>query len=186
MTLRPANPGFRWLCFTCGVGLIVSTAGLAAGLSLDVKPGLWEVQTSGSASGTPQIPPEALAKMKPEQRAMAEAMLAAIIAQASMPHTMQFCVTPEQVRQGLDLNRMGGHDCQRTVQSSSPTGLDMQVQCSGNDKMSGAVHLHVVDRATVTGNVDVRAGIGASTAMIRQNLRGRWLSETCGDVKPIG
>jgi hypothetical protein len=174
---------FRGLCFATVVGLAAPC--LAVGVSFDVKPGLWELQTSGSASGIPQIPPDALAKLPPDQRVIATAMLMAIVAQASMPHTMQFCVTPEQIRQGLDLNRMGGKDCQRTVQSSSPKGLDMQVDCTGRDAMSGDVHLRVVDRETLKGDVDVRAGIGANSMTIRQSLHGRWLGAACGDVKPF-
>ena len=179
----------RGVCFVAGVGVIClgsGGAGLAAGVSLDVKPGLWEIQTSGSTSGTPQIPPEALAKLKPEQRAIAEAMLLAIIAQASVPHQMRFCVTPEQVRQGLDLDRIGGKDCRRTMQSSSPMGLDMQVECGGHERMTGTVHLQVVDHATVAGDIDVRAGLGANSMTLRQTLHGRWLGAACGDVQPFG
>ena len=172
-------------CFVTGLGLAASGPCLANGVSFDVKPGLWELQTSGSSSGMPQIPPDALAKLPPDQRAIAAAMLFAIIAQASMPHSMQFCLTPEQLRQGLDLNRMGGKDCQRTVQSSSPTGLDMLVDCTGREAMSGDVHLRVVDRATVSGTVDVHAGQGPNNFTIRQNLHGQWLGAACGDVKPF-
>jgi len=185
MGRREVN-AFRGLCCAAGLGLAASGAGLAAGISLDVKPGLWDIETSGAASGTPQIPPEMLAKLKPDQRAIAEVMLLAIIAQASMPHSLQFCVTPEQVRQGLDLDRIGGKGCRRTVQSSSPTGLDMQVDCTGHNRMSGNVHLRVVDRATVAGDVDFRAGLGANAMTIRQTLHGRWLGAACGDVPPFG
>jgi hypothetical protein len=186
MGRHEVNAWFRGVCCVAGLGLAASGAGLAMGLSLDVKPGLWEIQTSGAASGAPQIPPAALAKLPPEQRAIAAAMLLAIIAQASMPHSMQFCVTPEQLRQGLDLDRIGGKGCRRTVQSSSPTGLDMQVDCTGHDRMSGVVHLRVVDRTTVAGDIDVHAGIGASSLTIRQNLHGKWLGAACGDVQPFG
>ncbi len=176
---------FRGLYFATVAGLLVSGPCLAAGLALDVKPGLWEIRTSGSASGTPQIPPEALAKLPPDQRVIVTAMLLAIISQASMPHTMQFCVTPAQVRQGLDLDRVGGKHCHHTVQSSSPLGLDMQVDCTESDAMSGAVHLRVLDRATVTGNVDLHAGSGAHGVAIRQDLHGKWLGAACGDVQPF-
>ncbi len=182
MTLRD---GMFGIWFTTGLGLAASGPCLAAGVSFDVKPGLWELQTSGSASGMPQIPPDALAKLPPDQRVIAAAMLLAIISQASMPHSMQFCLTPEQLRQGLDLNRMGGKDCQRTVQSSSPTGLDMLVDCTGREAMSGDVHLRVVDRGTVAGTVDVHAGQDPNIFTIRQNLHGRWLGAACGDVKPF-
>jgi len=176
---------FRHFCFAVGLGLSGSFACLAAGLSLDVTPGLWEVSTSGAVSGTPQIPPDMLGDMKPEQRVMAQALALAIIAQASAPHRMQFCVTPQQVRQGLDLNRMGGRDCRRTIQSSSPAGLDMRVECGGQDRMRGVVHLRVIDRTTVTGDIDVHEGIAGTTAEIRQNVRGRWLGASCGDVPPF-
>ncbi len=160
-----------------------SLACAAAGLSLDVTPGLWELSTSGAVSGTPQIPPEMLQGMQPEQRVIAQAMALAIIAQASAPHRMQFCVTPQQVRQGLDLNRIGGRACQRTIQSSSPTGLNMQVACGG--QMRGVVHLRVLDRATVAGDIAVHEGAGGTSAAITQTVHGRWLGASCGDVPPF-
>jgi hypothetical protein len=185
MNWRKVSPGFGALCCAAGLGFVASAAGLAAGLSLDVKPGLWDIETSGAASGIPQIPPDMLDKLKPDQRAIAEAMLLAVIAQASMPHSLQFCVTPQQVRQGLDLDRIGGKHCQRTVRSSSPTGLDMQVNCSEHDQMSGNVRLRVVDRATIAGDVDFRAGFGANSMTIRQTLHGKWLGAECGEVQPF-
>ncbi len=183
MSEPEANAWFRGFCCVAGLGLAASGAALATGFSLDVKPGLWELQTSGQASGVPLIPPEALANLKPEQRLIAEATLLAIVAQANQPHLMQFCVTPEQLRQGLDLNRIGWKGCRRTVKSSSPMGLDMQMDCSGHDPMSGVVHLRVVDHATVAGDIDVQAGTGANGLSIRQNLHGKWLGAACGEVQ---
>lgn len=185
MVRRDFTDRLRGICYGTNLALAMSGTCLAAQQSLDVNPGLWEIQTSGSASGMPQIPSDALAKLPPDQRAIAMAMLLAVITQASMPHKMQFCLTPEQLRQGLDLNRVGGKHCQHNIQSSSPTGLDMQVDCGGHDAMSGVVHLRVVDRATVAGNVDVHAGIGASSLAIRQDLHGKWLGAACGDVQPF-
>ncbi len=186
MGRRAVNTRLWALSCVAGLGLAASGAGLAAGLSFDVQPGLWEIGTVGSTSGTPQIPAEALARLPPDQRLIATAMVLAIIAQASMPHSMQFCVTPEQVRQGLDLGRIGGKNCQRTVQSQSPTGLDMQVACGGHDRVSGTVHLRVLDRATVAGEIAVQAGLGANSMTIRQTLHGKWLGAACGDVPPFG
>lgn len=175
----------RNACFVAGLGLSWSLACLAAGLSLDVRPGLWEVSTSGAVSGVPQIPSGMLAEMKPEQRLIAEAMALAIIAQAGVPHRLQFCVTPQQVQQGLDLNRIGVGDCRRTIRSSSPAGLDMQVSCGGQDRMTGVVRVRVVDRSTVTGDIDVHERIGGTEAAIRQTVHGRWIGASCGDVPPF-
>ncbi len=48
-------------------GGTVST--LAAGTTLDVSTGLWEVTSSGETTGVPPIPPEVLARLPPAQRA---------------------------------------------------------------------------------------------------------------------
>jgi Protein of unknown function (DUF3617) len=175
----------RAICCVAALGLSGSVACLAAGLSLDVTPGLWEVSTVGAVSGMPQIPAGMLAQMKPEQRLMAQAMALAIVAQAGVPHHLQFCLTPEQLRRGLDLDRLGGGDCRRTIRSSSPAGLDMQVACGGEDRMSGVVHVRVLDRSRVTGDIDVQENIGGTNAAIRQTVHGRWLGASCGDVPPF-
>jgi hypothetical protein len=159
---------------------------LAAGLSLDVSPGLWEISTSGSASGTPQIPPAVLAKMTPEQRVLAQALLLALVAQAKAPHVLRVCITPEQLRQGFDPDRMNHSGCRQSVQSSSPAHLDMHVECTGGSPLDGTVHVDAVDRRTVTGNVDLRAGPDGTGLTIRQSLHGRWLGAACGEVRPIG
>ena len=114
------------------------------------------------------------------------AMVLAIIAQASMPHSMQFCVTPEQVRQGLDLGRIGGKIASGRCDRSSPTGLDMQVACGGHDRAERHVHLRVLDRATVAGESPCKQGLGANSMTIRQTLHGKWLGAACGDVPPFG
>ncbi len=64
-----AKSRLRGFCVASILILSGTAVCAAAGLSLDVTPGLWELSTSGSISGTPQIPPELLAGMKPEQRA---------------------------------------------------------------------------------------------------------------------
>lgn len=182
-TLRHGISNRCWFAYlVSSLVLLVSVTGSAAGISLDVAPGLWEISTSGAVSGVPQIPADLLAGMQPEQRLIAQGMVLAIVAQASVPHRLQFCVTPAQVREGLDLNRVGGHDCRRAIRSSSPTGLDMQVDCGGRDWMRGVVQLRVLDQSTVIGDVDVHEEIEGTGAAIRQSVHGRWLGASCGNV----
>lgn len=168
-----------------GLAACIATAS-AAGLSLDVAPGLWEISTSGSASGTPELPPAALAKMTPEQRAMAEAMVQVIVSQANVPHVLQLCVTAVQIRQGFDLNRVSQRGCHPVVQSSSPTHLDIKLECTGKERLDGTVHLDAVDHTTLAGQLDLRAGIGGNKLTIRQSVRGKWLGAACRGVQPIG
>ena len=61
----------------------------------------------------------------------------------------------------------------------------MQVACGGEGRMRGAVRLRVLDRGTVIGDVEVREGEGGAAAAITQNLHGRWLGASCGDVPPF-
>jgi hypothetical protein len=176
----------RRLGFMAGLTMAVSNGVFANGLSLDVTPGLWQISIAGSASGVPAIPPSALAKMSPQQRAMAEAMAMIIVSQANIPHELRICITPEQLRQGFDLNRVGHKDCVHDVRSSSPTHLDMHVACTGKDALDGTVHLNAIDRTTVSGDLDLRAGDAGAPLTIRQTLHGKWLGAACGDVAPIG
>jgi hypothetical protein len=168
------------------VGLAAAGVAAGAGLSLDVQPGLWEIATSGSASGVPVIPPEVLARIKPEQRLMAQAMLLALVAEANAPHQLRICITPEQLRQGFDPNRLNHSGCHQTIRAGSPAHIEMRVACTGKDPLTGAMHLDAPDQRTVTGGLDVEAGQGADRLTVRQSLRGRWLGASCGGVRPIG
>jgi hypothetical protein len=101
---------------------------LAARVSLDLASGLWEFSITGSASGAPVIPPEAMARMKPEQRMMLQAMLIALIAQANTPHTVRMCITPDQLRAGFDPNRLSYPGCRSHMGSGATDHLDMQLE----------------------------------------------------------
>lgn len=62
--------GMRVVSLTLCVGFIAALPAPAAdNTPLKVKPGLWEMTSDSERSGAPPIPPEALAKMSPEQRA---------------------------------------------------------------------------------------------------------------------
>jgi len=59
------------------VGGFCISAGQADPVTLNVRPGLWEMMVLGEGSGMPPIPAEALARLTPEQRAKFEAAMAA-------------------------------------------------------------------------------------------------------------
>ena len=117
---------------------------------------------------------------------MAQAMVMMIVSQAGIPHELQICITPEQIRQGFDLNRVGRKNCHHDVQSSSPTHLDMHVACTGKDPLDGTAHLNAIDHTTISGDLDLRVGAAGTALTIRQVLHGKWLGAACGDVQPIG
>ncbi len=170
-----------------GAAVLGSLCGArAASLSLDVAPGLWEFTTSGTASGMPLIPPDVLAAMKPEQRLMAQALVLALVAEANTPHTLRFCITPDQIKQGFDPDRLNHSECHQNIRSSSPMHLDMHVECTGKAPLVGTAHLDAANRTTVTGDLDLHAGAGADRLLVRQSLRGRWVGADCGKAEPLG
>jgi len=169
-----------------GLALAISSAVLGAGISLDVAPGLWEFSIAGSASGVPVIPPEAMARMKPEQRLVLQAMLIALIAQANTPHTIRMCITPHQLRAGFDPNRLSYPGCHHHIGPSAGDHLDMHVECTGKEPLEGWLRVTAVNQRTVQGDLKVDAGRGPDGLSVRQSVHGRWLGTDCGDTPPLG
>jgi len=170
-----------------GLALAISaTAVRAAGVSLDVAPGLWEFSIAGSASGVPVIPPEAMARMKPEQRVMLQAMLIALIAQANTPHTIRMCITPDQLHAGFDPNRLSYPGCHHHMVSGVTDHLDMHVECTGKEPLEARLRVNAVNQRTVEGDLKVDAGRGPDGLSVRQSVHGRWLGTDCGDTPPLG
>jgi hypothetical protein len=170
-----------------GLALAFSaTVVLAAGVSLDLAPGLWQFSIAGSASGVPVIPPEAMARMKPEQRVMLQAMLIALIAQANTPHTVRMCITLDQLRAGFDPNRLSYPGCSHDMSSGAIGHLDMQLECTGKEPLDARLRLDAINQRTVEGDLKVDAGRGPDRLSVRQSVRGRWLGKDCGNTPPFG
>src|SRR5208282_5648055 len=95
--------------------------------ALDVKEGLWEMTVTHSMSGmpaTPNIPPDVLAKMPPEQRARVEA------AMKGGPSTdvRKECITKEKLEKHSAFSNNRG-DCTRTVVNSTGSKLEVKIHC---------------------------------------------------------
>ena len=78
---------------------------------LNVKEGLWEMTMTHSMTGmpaVPNIPPDALAKLPPEQRARVEAMM------KGGPNVQKVCITKEKLEKHSAFSNNRG-DCTRTV-----------------------------------------------------------------------
>ena len=62
---------------------LCAAAGRADHVALNARPGLWEMTMATQYSGTPAIPPEAAARLTPEQRAKLATSMAAVATRAS-------------------------------------------------------------------------------------------------------
>jgi len=164
---------------------------LAAGLTLlavparaeglAVRPGLWESSSSGGATGggMPQIPPEALARMTPDQQAMLRQRMAG---GATAPH--RYCVTPAMVNKGFAGPNNQPH-CNHTVVSNTASEVRITVACTGAHPSNGTIVVHPLGDTVVSGTMDLSVGDGRGGSMpVHREFESHWVGPDCGNILP--
>ena len=170
------------------LGLWLSVGSLVPALAADntplkVKPGLWEMTSDSEHSGMPPIPPEALAKMSPEQRAKLEAAMKGSM--GPQHRVMKHCVTQEDIDRGFEkMDKMGQGQCTQTVVSSTATVREGRFQCSGSGNSSGTYRFEARSPESVVANWNMTMSNGANAMTMKNDMQGKWLGADCGDVKP--
>ncbi len=162
--------------FSLGLALALwCTTGWAADFHpLDVKLGQWESTMTMATSGIPAIPPEALARMSPEQRLKFEERT------KTTPRTSVNCVRKEM----LDKPFMWGHEnkkCTHTIVTSTGSMQDIHVECaSEKTKSGGSVHIEAMNSENIKGSVQMTATTGDRTVNISSSFTAKWVGPTCG------
>jgi hypothetical protein len=156
--------------------------GQAEPVTLNVRPGLWEMTVSGQGSGMPPIPAEALARLTPEQRAKFEAAMTARMAGADKPHVYKSCITEKTLQRGFDTGESNAQrKCTQTILSSSASAMDGREECNGGRaRMSGHFHFVAPDPVTVNGTVDLTINDGSHTMTMKHVMHGKWVGADCG------
>jgi len=162
-----------------------ATLGLAQQTNLDVKPGLWEITSTGQSSGLP--PNIDLGRLTPEQRARVEAAIRARQAKGAQTRTYKSCLTKERLKEDVfsDFGKESGMSCKRTVVSNTRHLADYKLECSSDDgkKTAGSMHIEALSNENVIGTVKMTLGDSANTMNVNVDLRAKWLGDACGDVK---
>ena len=140
----------------CMVALAVQAHGQSR------KSGLWEITSSMSMSGMPNMP-------------------------AMGSHTTQVCVTQAMIdKYGGPYSNPQQGDCQVTNISLPPAGMTANLTCSGKMSMTGTVQTTFVDanttKTTVTMNMSM--GNGQTMNMTTQSTAA-YKGPDCGSVKPL-
>jgi len=155
----------------------------------DVKLGLWETTSTTEMNGMampnmPQIPPEALAQMPPEQRARIEAMMKG--RGGSGPGTTtRYCVTKESLQRPMAFGQQE-RACTTKVVSSTSSKQVMHMDCTrGETHMTGDMTVERVDAEHAKGAMTVKAE-GEQAVGMKMSFQTKWLSADCGSVKPAG
>jgi len=166
------------LCLGCAAVLPVLAADK---VPLNAKPGLWEVTIDTERNGALPIPPEALARLTPEQRQKFEAQME----QSMGPRhrVTRRCVTQEQIDKLDDMDQMG-KNCRRTVTSSSSTLYAGSFTCSGQANASGTYRFEAKNPTSVTGNMNMTMSNGGKSMATKSTFSGKWVAADCGSVKP--
>ncbi len=180
MTMTKLSISLGTLAIACSFAIAAS-----AQSSLNVKTGLWENTITTQMSGMPQmpqIPPDALARMTPDQRAR---VASAMGAGSGQPHTYKSCLTKEKLAQGFRPDDKEAANCKTTMFNVSPGTMDRKEQCTtaqggtidasfhveahGSDETSGTMHMVITQQGrTITSD---------------GTFHGKWLGSDCGDVK---
>jgi len=162
-----------------------AASAVAAGTQLAVTPGLWEITSTNHTTGAPPIPPDALAKLSPDQRARFEAMMKAQQQNQGRTHVFKSCLTAEQLKRGFTLGPTNPQDkCQKTVVSSTSKVLEVHLECTGQDHAVGTFHYEALTPKTVAGKMDIVVTRGAQSMTVKNDMRGKWVAADCGNVKP--
>jgi hypothetical protein len=165
------------------LSLLAVVCGLSAALparaadGLDIKVGLWETTMTTRRSGAPPIPPAALAKMSPEQRARLQAAAQKQSAEGPQTSVYKTCVTTQDLKDGAFRADPEGDDegCTRKVVSQTKTLQQATFSCAGEMPRSSTMRVEALDREHVKGAIE--GTVGPSTFKVQ--LSGRWLGADC-------
>ncbi len=154
--------------------------------TLDVKTGLWETTVTMQASGLPtmpNIPPDALARMTPDQQARFKAMMGGM--SGGQPTTVKSCLTKEKLANGFRPDSTEDRsNCRKTVLSSSATAMVMTVSCTEeHGSVNGTFHMEALGHDAMSGTSHIVSVSSGRTITIDGKIQGKWLGADCGDVK---
>lgn len=145
---------------------------------LDVRPGMWENTMTIQMSGAPPIPPEVLARLTPEQKAMMEERMKART-QNAKPTVTRHCLTKEDLAKPLDFGEMKG-TCKRDFVTSSPSKQEIHLECEMSGmKSNGTIIVEAIDSEHVKVSSHITSGDGARAMKLDANGAGKWLSAGC-------
>ena len=149
---------------------------------LNVKEGLWEMTVTHSMSGMPampDIPPDVLAKMPPDQRARMEAMMKG----GPSTDVRKECITKEKIEKNSAFSNNRG-DCTRTVVNSTGSKLEVKIHCEEKQASTdGTLVLESVGSDHVKGTMQSATNANGHTMNMNFTFSSKYLGPACGDVK---
>ncbi|HMN47342.1 MAG TPA: DUF3617 domain-containing protein [Povalibacter sp.] len=172
MTRKPVLAAAAFAC--------VSLSFAAAGAErLNVKTGLWEIESLTQMGGTLPLSKDLKARLTPAQIAKMQADWKAEAAKGPERDVSQECITAKDIEQPFHAANADG--CRQTFVSTSRTAQEVRLVCEGERKGSGVLEISTPTPQSMTGTLDMKFGEGAEVFTMKGTLKGRWLGDDCGD-----
>ena len=172
--------------------LIPMLMGTSTAHAQNTKPGLWEItnKMGGNAkldSAMAQAQKQ-MAGMPPDQRKMMEEMMAkqgisTPTASAGGGMAMKICITPEMAARSEMPNQQEG-DCTTTITSRTGNNMKIKFVCT-NPPTTGEGTYTFSDDTAYTMDMKMNTMQNGKPEAMTINGGGKWLSSSCGSVKPI-
>lgn len=149
--------------------------------AMDVKPGQWETTTTMKMTGIPNLPPELLKQMPPEQRAKVEAMIAA---HEGKPTSSTSCMTKDKLQQAWNTGQDALKACMTNVIKSTSSSQEIHVECARNGmKTSGTIKVEALDAEHIRGAVQMMTADASKSSQGPVNMNysftSKWVGPAC-------
>ena len=170
--------GVAWLG-----GTLAATPVWAAAATepLDIKTGLWQITLTVRTSGLPPIPPDVIAKLKPEERVSIDAQTKEKMAEGPRISVKKRCLREQELHQPL-LPAFGGEGqgCRQTIASASRAGQEIRVDCAkGGERGGGTIRIAAIDPENVKVTSSWSMTDGARTLQMSSTATLKWLGAGC-------
>jgi hypothetical protein len=153
----------------------------------NIKTGLWEITENHNLTGMPPmpaIPPEALARMSPEQRAQFEAHMKDSFSGGPKTTTRKYCVTKEKLEKDRLFSDDNNKECTRTILNSSSTMTEVKIQCKEKDMTTdGTFKFEALSPENVRGAARMITVGNGRTMHMDFDFTSKYLGAACGDIK---
>jgi hypothetical protein len=153
--------------------LLLASPLLFAADTFDVKPGLWQIDTTTAMDGM-LLPKELLDRMSPEQQQRMAAQMKALTAKGPITHSSKQCVTAEDLKKGF-VSQMQNADQHCTFTPTAQTSKHQagKMACGANGM--GEADFQAVSPEQIRGTFTLTMS-GGST---KTEFTGKWLSSSC-------
>ncbi|HEY6641627.1 DUF3617 domain-containing protein [Povalibacter sp.] len=151
---------------------------------LNVKTGLWEIESLTQMGGVMPLSRDLKARLTPAQIAKMQADWKASAAEGPDRDVSRECITEKDLAQPF--SSADSKNCRQTIVNTSRTTQEVRMVCEGEHRGSGLLKVNAPTPQTMTASLELKFGEGTDMFTMKGSMKGRWLSDDCGDEADNG